>query len=86
MQKVITINLNGNAYQVEETRLRRAASPISTAPQRQLQDNPDRAEILADLEQAIAEKCRRYFGAHKTVIVAAEVDIPAGRRPARGPC
>ena len=73
MQKVISINLNGNAYQIEEHGYDALVSYLETA-QRQLRDNPDRAEILADLEQAIAEKCQRFLTAHKTVVSAGEVD------------
>ena len=73
MQKVISINLNGNAYQVEEGGYDALIAYLQTA-QQQLRDNPDRAEIVADLEQAIAEKCRRYLSGHKTVIAAGEVD------------
>src|SRR5437762_13954905 len=73
MQKVISINLNGNAYQIEEGGYGALVAYLETA-QRQLRDNPDRAEILADLEQAIAEKCQRFLSAHKTVVAAAEVD------------
>ncbi len=73
MQKVIAINLNGNAYHVEEAGYDALIAYLDTA-QRQLRDNPDRDEILADLEQAIAEKCRRFLSANKTVVLAAEVD------------
>ena len=73
MQKVISINLNGNAYQLDEERLRRAARVPGDARSGQLKDNPDRAEIMADLEQAIADKCQRYLGSHKSVVTAAEV-------------
>jgi phage shock protein PspC (stress-responsive transcriptional regulator) len=73
MQKVISINLNGNAYQVEDGGYATLTAYLDAA-QRQLRDNPDRDEIVADLEQAIAEKCRRYLTAHKTVVTAAEVD------------
>lgn len=72
MQKVISINLNGNAYQVEEGGYDALIAYLQTA-QQLLRDNPDRAEIVADLEQAIAEKCRRYLSGHKTVVAAAEV-------------
>src|SRR5262249_48718950 len=61
MQKVITINLNGNAYQLDEAGYEALVAYLDRA-ERQLRDNPDRAEILADLEQAIAEKCLRYLG------------------------
>lgn len=72
MQKVVTINLNGNAYQVDEDAyalindyLRRAAQNL--AP------NPDINEIMSDLEQALAEKLRRFLGPTKTVANAGEV-------------
>ncbi|HEY2151231.1 MAG TPA: PspC domain-containing protein [Vicinamibacterales bacterium] len=73
MQKVISINLNGNAYQIDEDGYAALAAYLDGA-ERQLKDNPDRVEIVADLEQAIAEKCRRFLGPHKTVVVASEVE------------
>src|SRR5438876_11571451 len=73
MQKVISINLNGNAYHIEERGYDALVAYLETA-QRQLRDNPDRDEILADLEQAIAEKGQRVLSAHKTVVAAGEVD------------
>jgi len=73
MQKVITINLNGNAYQIEETGYGALVGYLDGA-QRQLRDNPDRMEIVADLEQAIADKCARYLNPQKTVVAAREVD------------
>jgi phage shock protein PspC (stress-responsive transcriptional regulator) len=74
MQKVITINLNGHAYQVEEGGYAMLVAYLDGA-ERQLKDNPDRAEIIADLEQAIAEKCARFIGARKTVVTSAEVQL-----------
>jgi phage shock protein PspC (stress-responsive transcriptional regulator) len=73
MQRVISINLNGNAYQLDENGYNALFAYLDGA-ETQLQDNPDRAEIMADLEQAVAEKCSTYLGAHKTVITAAEVE------------
>jgi phage shock protein PspC (stress-responsive transcriptional regulator) len=73
MQKVIAINLNGNAYQIDESGYAALVAYLEGA-ERQLADNPDRAEIVADLEQAIAEKCQRFLGPHKTVVAASEVD------------
>src|SRR6188474_827985 len=73
MQRVISINLNGNAYQLDEVAYNALFAYLDGA-ETQLQDNPDRAEIMADLEQAVAEKCSTYLGPHKTVITAAEVD------------
>lgn len=73
MQKVVGINLNGRAYHVEEPGYDALVVYLDRAGTR-LADNPDRAEILADLEQAIAEKCDRLLGPNKTVVAAAEID------------
>ena len=74
MQKVVAVNLNGRAYHVEEPGYTTRSSPISIAPGTRLAENPDRAEILADLEQAIAEKCDRLLGPNKTVVAGGEID------------
>lgn len=73
MQKVIGINLNGNAYQLDESGYDTLREYLARA-ERALSDNPDRAEIMADLEQAIADKCQRYLGPRKTVVSASEID------------
>src|ERR1700742_2091355 len=73
MRKVTTINLNNNAYQVDEEgyeALRRYLEDAEHA----LAGNPDRGEIMADLEQAIADKCRDALGPYKTVVSAAEIE------------
>ena len=72
MQKVITIDLNGNAFQLDEEAYDALRAYLTLAEVR-LKDNPDRAEILKDFEQAIAEKCRRFLGPTKTVVTAAEM-------------
>ena len=72
MQKVVTINLNGQACQFDENAYD-AIRAYRDRAEAQLHHNPDRAEILADLEQAIADQCRRSLNAHKTVIAAAEI-------------
>jgi len=72
MQTVITINLNGNAYQLEETAFGLLRVYLDGA-ELQLKDNPDKAEIISDLEQAIADKCNRVLGAQKTVVTTAEL-------------
>lgn len=85
MQKVISINLNGNAYHLEEGGYDALRAYLDGAAAL-LADNPDRAEILADLEQAIAEKCSSYLAPHKTVVTAPEVDrIIADMGPVRDP-
>ena len=73
MQKVISINLNGHAYQLDESGYDALRDYLESAAHT-LAANPDRAEIMADLEQAIAEKCQRFLSPHKSVVTAAEVD------------
>ena len=89
MQKVVAINLNGRAYHVEEPGYDALVAYLDRAGA-QLADDPDRAEILADLEQAVAEKCDRLLGPHKTVVEATEIQrilaemgpVDAGREDA----
>jgi len=73
MQKVVNISLNGIAYQLEEPGYNLLRDYLERAEAR-LKDNPDRAEVTADLEQAIGEKCRAVLGPHKTVVSTAEVE------------
>ncbi|MGA2241158.1 MAG: PspC domain-containing protein [Verrucomicrobiota bacterium] len=72
MNKVITINLGGNAYQLEEGGYDALRAYLETAATR-LQGNPDRDEILSDIERAIAEKFLALLASHKTVVVTKEV-------------
>ncbi len=72
MDPVITVNLNGNSYPIEQVGYSALRAYLDRASA-QLQGNPDAAEILADLEQAIADKFRRQLGPHKTVVAAAEI-------------
>src|ERR1700733_3810574 len=73
MNTVIIINLNGNAFHLEEPGVQSLRAYLDQA-QAQLKDNPDKAEIMADLEQAIADKCARFLLPHKNVLTAAEID------------
>jgi len=73
MQKVITINLNGNAYQLDEQGYEALRAYLAHA-EAQLGGNPDASEIIRDLEQSIAEKCLRLLGPGKTVVTTAEVE------------
>src|ERR1700722_7809652 len=73
MNKVIAINLNGNAYQLEENGYEALRDYLDTATRR-LEGNPDREEILADIEQAIADKFRTVLAAHKNVVATGEVE------------
>lgn len=71
MRKVTLVSLGGNTYQLEDGAHDALAAYLDRAA-RALAANPDRAEILADLEQAVADKCDSFLGKHKSVIVAAE--------------
>ncbi|HEX3729532.1 MAG TPA: PspC domain-containing protein [Opitutaceae bacterium] len=73
MNKVVTINLNGNACQLEEGAYEVLRAYLAQAG-RALEGNPDRAEILADIEQAVADRIRAALGAYKTVAATAEVE------------
>src|SRR5690349_24336402 len=72
MKKVVSISLNGNAFQLEEPGYEELRVYLERAEAR-LKDSPDRAEVMADLEQAIGEKCSRVLGTHKTIVGAAEI-------------
>ena len=73
MNRVIIINLNGNAYQLEESGYEMLRVYLDNAARR-LEGNPDKAEIVADIEQAIADKFRSVLGPNKTVVITKEVE------------
>src|SRR5437868_5413711 len=73
MQRVVSINLNGNAYQIEENGYNALFAHIDAA-ESALKDSPDRALKLADLERSIADKCQACLSTHKTVVTSAEID------------
>jgi phage shock protein PspC (stress-responsive transcriptional regulator) len=72
MQKVITINLNGSAYQLDEHGYEALRAYLDHAAL-DLKGNPDASEILRDLEQSVAEKCQRLLGPGKSVVTSAEI-------------
>ena len=73
MNTVIIINLNGNAFHLEEPGFQSLRAYLERALG-QLQDNPDKTEIMADLEQAIADKCAHFLRPYKNVLTAAEIN------------
>jgi phage shock protein PspC (stress-responsive transcriptional regulator) len=73
MNKVITINLDGKAYQLEEAGYAALKKYLETAGKK-LADDPDNEEILADFERAIAEKCDGYLKAGKNVVTEKEIE------------
>jgi phage shock protein PspC (stress-responsive transcriptional regulator) len=72
MRQVITVSLNGRAYQLEDDAYEVLKAYLGDAAAA-LAGNPDKDEIVADLEQAIADKCDRVLNPHKTVVVRAEL-------------
>lgn len=72
MNKVITINLGGTAYQLEEPGYDALRAYLETAGSR-LEGNPDRDEIVSDVERSIGEKFQTRLSAHKNVVTSQEV-------------
>lgn len=54
MRRVITVNLGGNAYQLDEDAYERLRAYVAMTDAR-LGSDPDRGEILGDLERSVAE-------------------------------
>jgi phage shock protein PspC (stress-responsive transcriptional regulator) len=73
MNTVIIVNLNGIAFHLEEPGFQTLRAYLDRA-QSQLAANPDKSEIMSDLEQAIADKCSHFLNSHKNVLTAAEID------------
>ncbi|HTH93325.1 MAG TPA: PspC domain-containing protein [Candidatus Paceibacterota bacterium] len=73
MNKVITINLAGRSYKIEEPGYNILKAYLEKA-ENNLANNPDKEEILKDFNLAIAEKCETYLSASKDVITASEVE------------
>lgn len=91
MQRVVSINLNGSVFQLEENGYNALFAYLDAADVR-LKDDPDRVRLLADLEHAIAEKCRASLGPHSTVVTTAdiariltEMEPLAGSAPSQAP-
>lgn len=73
MRRVISVSLNGRAYQLEDDAHAALAGYLDSAA-RELAGNPDQSEILDDLEQAIADKLERCLNPHKTVVIRSEIE------------
>ncbi len=72
MQPVMTVSLNRTAVQIEADAHARLAAYLADASAK-LAANPDRAEILLDLEQAVADQCKRRMLPGQAVITLAEL-------------
>jgi len=72
MQRVVTVSLNHNPYTLEEDAHARLEQYLAESAAT-LAQNPDRGEILTDLEQAIADQCTRRLQPGHSVISLAEL-------------
>lgn len=73
MNKVTTINLNGRAYQMEDAGYEALRKYLDQAAAK-LHDNPDKDEIMADFETAVADKCDAHLSPRKNVVTTAEIE------------
>jgi len=72
MKRVIQASLYRNPYSLEEDAYARLEVYLADSAAA-LAENPDREEILLDLEQAVADQCRRRLPPQATVITLAEL-------------
>jgi len=72
MKQVIQVSLNRQVWSIEMDAHARLEAYLAEAAAT-LADNPDRDEILLDLEQAIADQCRRRMSEQAAVITLTEV-------------
>lgn len=73
MQRIsVTVTLNRSTLQFDEAAFQRLEQYLADA-RHTLVGNPDRDEILTDLEQAVADQCTRRLAAGATIITLAEL-------------
>lgn len=73
MQRVIQISLNRNSWSIEQDAYAKLEIYLAEASST-LSQNPDREEILLDLEQAIADQCKSRMPPHAAVISLKELE------------
>ena len=74
MQRIsVTVSLNLSTLEFEEAAYQRLEKYLAEAT-RLLEGNPDRPEILSDLEQAVADQCRRRMRPNQTVVALTELE------------
>lgn len=72
MKRVVTVDLNGMSFNFDEDAYDLLRAYLKRA-ESQLAGDPGRAEVLADLERSIAEKCQAFLSAQKNIVTAAEL-------------
>ena len=75
MEKTIVINLSGHpeAYRFTEDAYDRLAEYLDRAATR-LQDDPDRAEVLADLERSVGDKLAALLASQDRLVSVTDID------------
>jgi phage shock protein PspC (stress-responsive transcriptional regulator) len=89
MKRVVTVNLNNTSFNFDEDAYDELRRYLARA-EAQLAHDPGRAEVVADIEQSIAEKCRGYLHPQKNVmtldetrVVLAQIGVVEGRNEER---
>lgn len=72
MKRVVTVDLNGMSFNFDEDAYDALRAYLRRA-EAQLAADPGRAEVMADLERSIAEKCQMFVHATKNVVTADEM-------------
>jgi phage shock protein PspC (stress-responsive transcriptional regulator) len=72
MKRVVTVDLNGMSFNFDEDAYDALRAYLRRA-EAQLAADPGRAEVIADLERSIAEKCQAFVHATKNVVAADEL-------------
>jgi phage shock protein PspC (stress-responsive transcriptional regulator) len=72
MKRVVTVDLNGMSFNLDEDAYDALRSYLRRADA-QLASDPGRTEVMADLERSIAEKCQVFVDATKNVVTAEEM-------------
>jgi phage shock protein C len=75
VNKTINISLTGHAeqYRLDEAAADRLTRYLDRAASR-LQTDPDRAEVLGDLERSVGDKLATLVGSDDRVVTAADID------------
>lgn len=71
MKRVVTVNLSNMSFNFDEDAYDALRTYLARA-EAQLANDPGRAEVIADIERSIAEKCRDHLNPQKSVITAEE--------------
>jgi phage shock protein PspC (stress-responsive transcriptional regulator) len=91
VDKTITISLTGHAdrYRLDQAAYDRLASYLDRAGER-LREDPDRAEVIGDLERSVGDRLAALVGSEDRLIATTDIDaileevggVDTGRDPA----